>query len=58
MNPIIYCLFGNNDLVSKAFVDAEIKKLPKPETDVLKLDGTRAMTGNLDVGNKDIVNAN
>ena len=24
-------LFGNNDLVSKAFVDAEMKKLPKPE---------------------------
>ena len=51
-------LFGNNDLVSKAFVDAEIGKLPKPETDVLKLDGSKAMTGNLDVGYKDIGNAN
>ena len=55
-----YCdgLFSDNDLVSKAFVDAEIGKLPKPETDVLKLDGSKAMTGNLDMGNKDIVNAN
>ena len=51
-------LFSDNDLVSKAFVDAEIGKLPKPETDVLKLDGSKAMTGNLDMGNKDIVNAN
>ena len=51
-------LFSGNDLVSKAFVDAEIGKLPKPETDVLKLDGSKAMTGNLDMGNKDIVNAN
>ena len=51
-------LFSDNDLVSKAFGDAEIGKLPKPETDVLKLDGTKVMTGNLDMGNKDIVNAN
>ena len=51
-------LFSDNDLVSKAFVDAEIGKLPKPETVVLKLDGTKAMTGNLDMGNKDIINAN
>ena len=51
-------LFSDNDLVSKAFVDTEIGKLPKPETDVLKLDGSKAMTGNLDMGNKDIVNAN
>ena len=51
-------LFSDNDLVSKAFVDAEIGKLPKPETDVLKLDGSKAMTGNLDMGNKDIVNVN
>ena len=51
-------LFSDNDLVSKAFVHAEIGKLSKPETDVLKLDGSKAMTGNLDMGNKDIVNAN
>ena len=43
-------LFDDNSLVSKAFVDAEISKLPKPDTNVLKLDGSRAMTGNLDMG--------
>ena len=47
-------LFDNNSLVSKAFVDAEISKLPKPDTDVLKLDGSKAMTGNLDMGGKAI----
>ena len=51
-------LFSDNDLVSKAFFDAEIGKLPKPETDVLKLEVSKAMTGNLDMGNKDIVNVN
>ena len=45
-----------NTLVSKAFVDAEIAKLPKPDTDVLKLDGSKAMTGNLDMGMKNILN--
>ena len=39
--------FDTNDLVSKAFVEAEISKLP---TDVLKLDGSRAMTGSLQMG--------
>ena len=48
-------LFGNNDLVSKAFVDAEISKLPKPETDVLKLNGSRAMSGNLNMGDHAIL---
>ena len=48
-------LFSDNDLVSKAFVDAEIGKLPKPETDVLKLDGNKAMTGNLNVGDHTII---
>ena len=43
-------------MVSKAFVDAEISKLPKPATDVLKLDGSKAMTGNLDMGGKAINN--
>ena len=28
--------FDNNSMVSKAFVDAEISKLPKPATDVFK----------------------
>ena len=44
-------IFGTNDLVSKAFVQAEISKLP---TDVLKLDGTRAMTGTLQMGDNPI----
>ena len=42
--------YDNNTLVSKAFVDAEISKLPKPDTDVLKLNGSKAMTGDLDMG--------
>ena len=48
--------YDNNTLVSKAFVDAEIAKLPKPDTDVLKLDGSKSMTGNLNMGNKKIKN--
>ena len=47
-------LFSDNDLVSKAFVQTEIAKLPKPDTDVLKLDGSKAMTGNLDMGDHTI----
>ena len=43
-------LFEDNDLVSKAFVDSEIGKLPKSETDVLKLDGSSAMSENLNMG--------
>ena len=48
-------LFDNNSLVSKAFVDAEISKLPKPATDVLKLDGSKSMTGNLNMGDNPII---
>ena len=48
--------YDNNTLVSKAFVNAEIAKLPKPATDVLKLDGSRAMTGDLNLNNKLIIN--
>ena len=48
--------YDNDTLVSKAFVDAEISKLPKPDTDVLKLDGNKAMTGNLDMGGNIIKN--
>ena len=44
-------LFGDNDLVSKAFVDAEIAKLPK---NVLKLDGSLPMRGNLQMGDHTI----
>ena len=46
--------YDNNTLVSKAFVQTEINKLPKPATDVLKLDGSKAMTGNLDMGDHTI----
>ena len=49
-------LFDDNSLVSKAFVDAEISKLPKPATDVLKLDGSKAMNGALDMGGFSIKN--
>ena len=48
--------YDDNTLVSKAFVDAEIAKLPKPDADVLKLDGSKAMTGNLDMDMKKILN--
>ena len=48
--------YDNNTLVSKAFVDAEIAKVPKPEINVLKLDGSKAMTGNLNMGMKNILN--
>ena len=48
--------YDNNTLVSKAFVDAEIAKLPEPDTDVLKLDGSKAMTDALDMGNNEIKN--
>ena len=43
--------FDTNDLVSKAYVQAEISKLP---TDLLKLDGSRAMTGSLQMGDNAI----
>ena len=46
--------YDNNTLVSKDFVDAEIAKLPKPDIDVLKLDGSKAMQGNLYMNNYEI----
>ena len=48
--------YDNDTLVSKAFMDAEISKLPKPDTDVLKLDGSKAMTDNLEMGGNIIKN--
>ena len=45
----------NNDATNKIYVDAEIAKLPKPDTDVLKLDGSKAMTGNLDMDGHNIL---
>ena len=44
----------DKDGANKKYVDAEIAKLPKAETDVLKLDGSRAMTGNLQMGDHTI----
>ena len=46
-------LFDDNSLVSKAFVDAEIAKQPKY---VLLSDGSKDMTGNLNMGGNAIKN--
>ena len=46
-------LFDNNSLVSKAFVDDKISKL---DTDFFKLDGSKAMTGALNMNNNEIKN--
>ena len=55
--PYFDGLFSDaDDLVSKAYVDKEISKLPKPATDVLKLDGSKAMTGALNMNNNEIKN--
>ena len=43
------------DKASKSYVDGEIAKIPKQPQNVLLLDGSRAMTGNLDMGNKKIL---
>ena len=48
--------YDNDTLVSKAFVDAEISKIPKPDTDVLKLDGSKVMNGALSMNNNEIKN--
>ena len=45
-------LFDDNSLVSKKYVDNEIAKQPK---NVLHLDGSKAMTGNLDMGYNPII---
>jgi len=49
-------LFGDNDLVSKAFVDTEIAKLPKVPSvdDLLKFNGSQVRTENLKMGDKTI----
>ena len=46
-------LFDDNSLVSKAFVDAEIGKIDT--SDLLLRDGSRPMTGNLNMGYKNII---
>ena len=48
--------YDNNTLVSKAFVDAEIAKIPKQQQNVLLLDGSKAMTSALDMNNNEIKN--
>lgn len=48
-------LYGQHDIVTKKYVDQEIGKIPKPETVLLKLDGSKAMTCNLDMGNHTII---
>ena len=47
---------NNQDDGTKKYIDAEISKLPKPDTDVLKLNGSKAMTGALDMNNNGIKN--
>ena len=40
---------------AKLFVDAEIAKIPKQQQNVLLLDGSKAMTGNLNMGDNAII---
>ena len=46
------------DKASKSYVDGEIAKIPHvaAATDVLKLDGSKAMTGDLDMANHNLIN--
>ena len=44
------------DKASKSYVDSEIAKIPQQPQNVLLLDGSKAMTGDLDMGGKEIVN--
>ena len=43
------------DKASKSYVDSKIAKLPGPQN-VLLLDGSKAMTGDLKMGGKNILN--
>ena len=45
---------NNEDGANKKYVDDEIAKLPHSDNGTLKLDGSRAMTGNLDMGHHTI----
>ena len=49
-NAVIY------NKADKSYVDDEIAKIPKPDTDVLKLDGSKAMSGVLNMGDQAIIN--
>ena len=44
------------DSANKTYVDDEIAKLPHSDTGTLTLDGSRAMTGTLDLGGQRVVN--
>jgi len=44
----------DGDGANKKFVDSEFAKLAKAETDVLKLDGSRPMKGNLQMSDHTI----
>ena len=46
----------DEDGANKKYVDDEIAKLPHSNNDTLKLDGSRAMTGTLDLGGQRVVN--
>ena len=43
------------DKASKSYVDNEIAKIPKQPQNVLLLDGRKKTTGDLDMGNKNIL---
>ena len=47
---------NNEDVANKKYVDDEIAKLPHSDNGTLKLDGSRAMTGTLDLGGQRVVN--
>ena len=46
----------DEDGANKKYVDDEIAKLPHSDNGTLKLDGSRAMTGTLDLGGQRVVN--
>ena len=46
----------NNDVTNKRYVDDRIKLIPGGASDLLKLDGTLAMTGDLNLGGNSITN--
>ena len=46
----------DEDGANKKYVDDEIAKLPQSDNGTLKLDGSRAMTGTLDLGGQRVVN--
>ena len=43
------------DKANKSYVDAEISKLTKPDTDVMKLDGSKSMTGSLNMNDHPVI---